>query len=173
MSLQVILNNEQMTLDNVEFYKDIVRINCSLHCKDLENGNDIILWSEDPRTNISNIMYISKIKFDPKVTSENCFGVLETEIFLCYSLYDIILVPMEIMTCGRKIIQFVIHFPVENRKFLREIQLLQKKTEEGVCPICYEAKDGIIKVDAFHAFCKSCLLQLENTSCPICRIPIF
>ena len=82
MSLQLILNNEQITLDNIEFYKDIVRINCSLQCKDLETGNDIILWSEDPRTNISNIMYISKIKFDPKVTSENCFGVLDSKDLL-------------------------------------------------------------------------------------------
>lgn len=173
MSLEIILNNEHSSFKNVEFYKDIVTVNCCLPCKNETNINEIILWSEDPRTNITNIMYISKIKFDPKVSSDNCFGILETKIFLCYNDYDIVLVPMEIMTSGKKIVQFVIHLPVQNRKFLREIRLMKQEMAVGTCPICYESKSEIVKVDAFHAFCKSCLLKMENSSCPICRKPIF
>ena len=171
MSLQVILNNVHSTLDNVEFHKDIIRINCSLLCQQQEN--EIILWSENPRTNILNIMYISRIKFDSKVCSENCFGILETKMFLCYNISCIILVPMEIMTCGKTILQFVIHFPQQNRRFLREIKLLQMECKDDVCPICYEKNNDIVKVDAYHSFCKTCLLKMENSSCPICRKPIF
>lgn len=171
MSVELLLNTEHFFLKNVGFHHDDITINCSIECKNEENKNSIVLWAVDPRTNISNIMYISNLIFDERI-DEHSLGTLETELFLCYNNSDIIMIPMEIMTSGRKILQFVIHFPKQNRKFLREIKLLKKKTFKDFCFICYEEKENNIFVDEHHHFCKDCILKLNSNSCPICREPL-
>lgn len=168
MSVEILLNQDYFFLKNVAFYQDNVTINCSLECKD-SNRNSIVLWAVNPRTNIDNIMYVSNLLFDIELNSENSFGTLETELFLCYHNSDIIMIPMEIMTNGRKILQFVIHFPTQDRKFLRELKLLNKERFREFCFICYEEKDNNIFVDDKHNFCFECVMKLNSNSCPICR----
>lgn len=168
MSVEVLLNSEHFFLKNVQFYQDDITINCSIDCKEDNNKNSIVLWAVDPRTNVSNIMYISNLIFDKEI-SEHTLGTLETELFLCYNNCDIIMIPMEIMTSGKKILQFVIHFPKNNRTFLKEIKLRSKKQFEEFCFICYENKKNNVLVDESHHFCKDCILKLNSNACPICR----
>lgn len=173
MSLEILVNSNYYFFQNVRFYQDTVTINCSLECNDENNKNSIVLWAVDPRTNISNVMYISNLSFDPSISNdENCFGLLETELFLCYHRSNIVQTPMEVTTAGKKILQFVIYFPKEDRTFLREIKLYSKPRFKKFCFICYEEKDNNVYVDTHHHFCMDCILKLNCNLCPICRKPI-
>lgn len=50
----------------------------------------------------------------------------------------------------------------------------QKFKFDDKCPICYEllTEQNVIKTNCSHVFCKSCLSQLKNTICPMCRTEI-
>ena len=172
MSVEVLLNNEYFFFKNVPFYRDNVTINCSIDCGQETTRNNIVLWAVDPRTNISNIMYISNIIFDSAINNDECFGILETELFLCYHNSDIIMIPMEITTSGKKILQFVIHFPKREETFLREIKLLKRQKFKEFCFICYEEKDNNVFVDGNHHFCYDCIMKFQSKTCPICRQPM-
>lgn len=169
MSLEVYLNNKYYLFQNLPFHQDTLRISCSLECDDDNNRNSIVLWSVNPRSNISNIMYISNLAFDDEIQDETFFGSLETEMFMCYHKSDMDMIPLEFTTCGNKILQVVINFPPRNKKLLREIKCIGKEKFQETCCICYEKKKNNIMVDEYHFFCQDCLLQLESDECPICR----
>ncbi len=166
-------------LCNGTFYKlgptnfvssNIITINSDICCD--EDINSILFFSRDPRYNISSLIYASNITFDPTIT-ETSFGTLSTEMFLCYTNADCIIIGLDILTNGRTIIGFTIYFPEDNNLFLREIKMLKKERYRKECPICFDIKENVIYIDSHHYFCCDCLLKIkeDDSLCPICRTP--
>lgn len=56
--------------------------------------------------------------------------------------------------------------PSEPQATASNQQATKEQLEE--CPICFDSKVNI-KLDCGHEFCRACLRQLRNDTCPLCR----
>lgn len=170
MSVDIYCNGSLYSFQNIPFYKDIVNIKTDIDC--LEEKNKILIYCNDPRTNIDSLLYCTDFIFNNEMDEES-YGQITSKMLINYYFtsiqYKFDCVDINILTKGRNITNIIIYMPENNKTFLRELLYLSYKRKEDNCFICYEDKNNIIPLHYNHNFCLDCILKLKQKKCPICR----
>ena len=170
MSIDIFCNGKYYFLDNIPFYRDIVCIKTDIECD--KEKNKILIYSSNPRTNIDSLIYCSDFIFNESL-GEDSIGQIISRMLLNYNFkctkHKFEFLDIRIITKGKRITDFIIFMPFNDKTFLRELLFSRCPKQTGYCYICYDEKTNMIHLHRNHSFCMDCLLKWKKKKSPLCR----
>jgi hypothetical protein len=141
--------------------------------------NKILIFCEDPRSNISSIHAYFEFFFT-MIPKEYTLGQVMSRVLISYTSIDT-MIPFHhlrhdymncvLFTIGFNIKEILIYMPKQTFPFFRELKYYFFPQENDTCSICLEKKRVInVHKDKFHHYiCLSCITRLQYPLCPLCR----
>lgn len=171
--MDIYFNNSLLQIENVPFYKNEIYIKLDLACQ--RKKNKLILYSQYPRTNIDCIIYCSEFNFSDAIKDDTC-GQIISKMMINYNRMNPTTIgynKIVLNTTGSTLCEIVMHMPVYDKTFQRELLYQSFPRSKTVCPICYEEKQNCVHLhNHHHQVCLDCVLQLKKKVCPLCRTEI-
>lgn len=175
----ITLNNNLYTISYHKYYLSSLLIDVKEINMKCDMKNKILIFCENPRTNISSIHGYFEFFFT-MIPKEYTLGQVMSRVVICYTSIDNVLpshhIHYDYMNCvlftiGFHIKEILIYMPKNSFPFFRELKYYFFPQEKDTCSICLEKKRVInVHKDRFyHYICLSCITQLQYPLCPLCR----
>lgn len=171
------INYRMFHVDFTKYYHPLYLIDLRFMDMFCELNNTFMFFMENPRINIDLVSGFFEFCFRTTPPDESLGQVL-SKAMITYRQDDAQeqciteMTPCIIFTRGLKILELLIYMPLQEFRYLKELQyFFYPKTEAG-CVICYERGNVInIHRDEFeHCVCMECLVRINQ--CPLCRMPL-